>query len=82
MKRNEIKAFAYSVNTFILGLTGGWIIPVDFYKPISIMSAALLLIMFLTDLALSFRKARQNTKAKMVKAKRKRPPGKRNRKKR
>jgi len=82
MKKIKLKALAYSVNTFVLGLTGGWVIPVDFYKPISIVTAILLLLMFLSDLSMSFLKAKQKGKANVVKSKRKRPPRKRNRKKR
>lgn len=82
MKKLKIKALAYSVNTFVLGLTGGWVIPVDFYKPVSIVAAILLLLMFLSDLAMSFPKAKQKGKADVTKARRKRPPRKRKRRKR
>lgn len=82
MKKLKIKAIAYSVNTFVLGLTGGWVIPVDFYKPVSIVAAILLLLMFLSDLAMSFPKAKQNGKSDVTKTKRKRPPRKRKRRKR
>lgn len=79
---SKIKAFAYSINTFVLGLTGGWIIPTDFYKPISIVSAILLLVMFLADLKSAFPKEKKNGKAKQVKTRKERPPRKRNRRKR
>ncbi|KQW19962.1 MULTISPECIES: hypothetical protein [Pseudomonas] len=81
MKKLKIKALAYSVNTFVLGLTGGWVIPVDFYKPVSIVAAILLLLMFLSDLAMSFPKAKQKGKAEATKTRRKRPPRKRKRRK-
>jgi len=80
MKNLKLKALAYSVNTFVLGLTGGWVIPVDFYKPISIVAAMLLLLMFLSDLAMSLYK--QKGKSNVAKTKRKRPPKRSNRKKR
>lgn len=82
MKKLKIKAIAYSVNTFVLGLTGGWVIPVDFYKPVSIVAAILLLLMFLSDLAMSFPKAKQKGKTDVTNARRKRPPRKRKRRKR
>lgn len=82
MKKLKLKALAYSVNTFVLGLTGGWVVPVEFYKPVSIVAAILLLLMFLSDLAMSFSKDKHKGKVKVVKTKRKRPPRKRNVKKR
>ncbi|MCF5371307.1 hypothetical protein [Pseudomonas syringae] len=79
---SKIKALAYSINTFVLGLTGGWIIPADFYKPISIISAILLLVMFLADLKSAFPKEKKKVKAKQVQTRKERPPRKRNRRKR
>jgi hypothetical protein len=79
---SKIKALAYSINTFVLGLTGGWIIPTNFYKPISIASAIMLLVMFLSDLKSSYPKEKAKGKATKVKSKMERPPRRRNRKKR
>jgi hypothetical protein len=79
---SKIKALAYSINTFVLGLTGGWIIPTDFYKPISIASAILLLVMFLADLKSPYPKEKAKGKVTTVKSKKERPPRKRKRKKR
>lgn len=67
---------------FVLGLTGGWVIPVDFYKPVSVVTALILLVMFLSDLKLSFPKDKARGKTNKVKTKRKRPPKKRKRNKR
>jgi hypothetical protein len=82
MKNFKIKAMAYSINTFVLGLTGGWVIPASFFKPISIIAAIILLLMFLSDLKSAFPKAKPKGKANKVKTTRKRPPRRRNRKKR
>lgn len=79
-KSSKFKATAYSINVFVLGLTGGWIIPADFYKPVSVVTALILLVMFLSDLKLSFPKDKARGKANKVKTKRKRPPKKRKRK--
>ncbi len=79
---SKIKAAAYSINVFVLGLTGGWIIPADFYKPVSIITAVVLLVMFLSDLKIAFPKAKSKGKANVVKTKRKRPPRRRKRNKR
>ena len=81
-KSSKFKATAYSINVFVLGLTGGWIIPVDFYKPVSLVTALILLVMFLSDLKLSFPKDKAKGKTNKVKTKRKRPPKKRKRNKR
>lgn len=79
---SKLKAAAYSINVFVLGLTGGWIIPADFYKPVSVVTALILLVMFLSDLKLSFPKDKARGKTNKVKTKRKRPPKKRKRNKR
>lgn len=79
---SKLKAAAYSINVFVLGLTGGWIIPADFYKPVSVVTALILLVMFLSDLKLSFPKDKAKGKTNKVKTKRKRPPKKRKRNKR
>lgn len=79
---SKYKAAAYSINVFVLGLTGGWIIPAEFYKPVSVVTALILLAMFLSDLKLSFPKDKASRKANKVKARRKRPPKKRKRNKR
>lgn len=79
---SKLKAAAYSINVFVLGLTGGWVIPVDFYKPVSVVTALILLVMFLSDLKLSFPKDKARGKTNKVKTKRKRPPKKRKRNKR
>ncbi|EPL61659.1 hypothetical protein B382_14633 [Stutzerimonas stutzeri B1SMN1] len=81
-KSSKYKAVAYSINVFVLGLTGGWIIPADFYKPVSVVTALILLVMFLSDLKLSFPKDKAKGKTNKVKTKRKRPPKKRKRNKR
>lgn len=81
-KNQKIKAAAYSINVFVLGLTGGWIIPVEFYKPVSIITAVVLLVMFLSDLKIAFPKVKLKGKANTVKTKRKRPPRRRKRGKR
>lgn len=81
-KNQKIKAAAYSINVFVLGLTGGWIIPAEFYKPVSIITAVVLLVMFLSDLKIAFPKAKLKGKANTVKTKRKRPPRRRKRGKR
>jgi hypothetical protein len=82
MKNLKIKAMAYTINSFVLGLTGGWIIPAEFYKPVSIVTAIILLLMFLTDLKGAFPKDKPKRKANMLKAKKERPPRRRKRKKR
>ncbi|MFL1449334.1 hypothetical protein ACI77O_13135 [Pseudomonas tritici] len=82
MKKNKIKAAAYSINLFVLGLTGSWIIPVDFYKPVSIVTAIILLVMFLTDLKGSFPKDKSEKKVKTAKPRRRKPPRSRRRRKR
>lgn len=79
---SKFKTAAYSINVFVLGLTGGWIIPADFYKPVSVVTALILLVMFLSDLKLSFPKDKAKGKTNKVKTKRKRPPKKRKRNKR
>ena len=63
MKSNKIKAAAYTINSFVLGLTGGWIIPVDWNKSLSIITAVILLVMFLSDLKASYKKAKPKGKA-------------------
>lgn len=80
MKEEKIKSAAYGINTFVLGLTGGWMIPTDFYKPISIIAAIILLVMFLSDLNAPFPKEKAKRKAIMVKAKKERPPRRRRKK--
>nr|WP_192963233.1 hypothetical protein [Pseudomonas fluorescens] len=82
MKNLKIKAAAYTINSFVLGLTGGWIIPAEYYKSLSIITAVILLVMFLTDLKASFKKAKPKGKANKVASKRRRPPRRRKRNKR
>lgn len=81
-KKSKIKAMAYTINSFVLGLTGGWIIPAEIYKPLSIVTAIILLLMFLSDLMGSFPKDKPKKKADTVKPRRRKPPKRRRRKKR
>jgi len=82
MKSNKIKAAAYTINSFVLGLTGGWIVPVSWSKSLSIITAIILLVMFLSDLMASYKKAKPKGKAIEVVSKRRRPPKRKKRKKR
>ncbi|NVL50035.1 hypothetical protein F2S72_09820 [Pseudomonas syringae pv. actinidiae] len=80
MKPNKIKAAAYTINSFVLGLTGGWIIPVDWNKSLSIITALILLVMFLSDLKAGYKKPKPKGKSSKVANRRRRPPKRRNRK--
>lgn len=82
MNKTKIKASAYSANIFILGLTGGWIIPVDFEKPISVVTAIILFLMLSIDFTGTFRKDDSKKKSKTLRTKKEKPPRKRKRKKR
>lgn len=80
--QSKHKAYAYSVNLFVLGLTGGWVIPSSFHRSISVVSAVILLLMFLSDMHQNFRKEASPQKLSEVKTKKERPPKKKGRKKR
>lgn len=80
-KAKKLKAMAYSLNLFVLGLTGGALIPATFHSAIAWTSLAILLAMSAIDCIGSLAVPRKTGKVRKVNANKERPPRKRKRKK-
>jgi hypothetical protein len=82
MKSTKIKAAGYSLNLFVLGLTGSSLIPADIQPKIAYVTLAILIVMSLYDLLKKPPTPKKVGKTKKVATKRRRPPrrrrGKRN----
>lgn len=81
-KSNKIKAFAYQLSFFVLGLTGGDFIPNEAHKGIALAALAILIFMASVDFGGKFLPGRKQSVKSRTSPVREKPPRKRKRKRR